>query len=64
MLTGFYDKIVIADTSCLIAFTNIRCLNLLQTLCSAIITTPEVAVEYRDPLRYGLPLGRLKTKPK
>jgi predicted nucleic acid-binding protein len=34
----------------LIAFTNIGRLNLLQTLCPAIITTPEVAAEYKYPL--------------
>jgi predicted nucleic acid-binding protein len=50
MLTGFYDKIVIADTSCLIAFTNINRLNILQSLCPSIITTPEVAAEYKSPL--------------
>jgi predicted nucleic acid-binding protein len=49
-LTDFYDKIVISDTSCLIAFTNIDRLDLLQTLCPSIITTPEVAAEYKTPL--------------
>ena len=46
MPIGFYDKIIIADTSCFIAFDNIGSLGILQAICPAIITTPEVAVEY------------------
>jgi predicted nucleic acid-binding protein len=64
MLTGFYDKIVISDTSCLIAFTNIGRLNLLQTLCPAVITTPEVAAEYKDPLPPWVTIRAVKDEAK
>jgi predicted nucleic acid-binding protein len=63
-LTGFYDKIVISDTSCLIAFTNINRLNLLQSLCSVIITTPEVAAEYKSPLPRWVRISVVKDEAK
>ncbi|MCL2834371.1 MAG: hypothetical protein FWD78_14465 [Treponema sp.] len=50
MSIGFYDKIIIADTSCLIAFDNIGRLELLYEICPVIITTPEVAAEYGKSL--------------
>jgi predicted nucleic acid-binding protein len=50
MLTDFYDKVIISDTSCFIAFANIGRLDILQSLCPNIITTPEVASEYKAPL--------------
>jgi predicted nucleic acid-binding protein len=60
MLTDFYDKIVISDTSCLIAFTNINRLNLLHSLCPSIITTPEVAAEYKSPLPQWVKISAVK----
>jgi predicted nucleic acid-binding protein len=63
MLPDFYDKIV-SDTSCLIAFTNINRLNLLQTLCPSIITTPEVAAEYKDPLPQWVTISAVKDEAK
>ena len=50
MSTNFYDKTVIADASCLLVFANIGRLPLLQVLCPQLITTPEVAMEYRANL--------------
>ena len=50
MPTNFYDKIVIADTSCLLVFSHIERFALLQGLCPQLITTPEVAMEYKASL--------------
>ena len=50
MLNGFYEKTIISDTSCLIAFDNIGRLDILKAICPIIITTPEVAAEYKFPL--------------
>jgi predicted nucleic acid-binding protein len=50
MLTNFYDKTVIADASCLLVFGHIKRFPLLQELCTQLITTPEVAMEYRANL--------------
>jgi predicted nucleic acid-binding protein len=50
MPTNFYDKTVIADASCLLVFTHIGRFPLLQVLCPQLITTPEVAMEYRANL--------------
>jgi predicted nucleic acid-binding protein len=63
-LTGFYDNIVISDTSCFIAFTNIGRLNLLQSLCPSIITTPEVAAEYKNPLPSWVKITEVKDRGK
>jgi predicted nucleic acid-binding protein len=64
MLTGFYDKIVISDTSCLIAFTNTGRLNLLYSLCPSIVTTPEVAAEYKTPLPQWVTIKSVKDETK
>jgi predicted nucleic acid-binding protein len=50
MQTNYFDKLIISDTSCLTAFTNINRLNLLKELCKIIYVTPEVAAEYGEPL--------------
>ena len=50
MLTGFCEKTIIADTTCFIAFDNIGRFDILQAVCPSIITTPEVAFEYNNPL--------------
>jgi predicted nucleic acid-binding protein len=63
-LTGFYDKIVISDTSCFIAFTNMGRLKLLQSLCPSIITTPEVAAEYKRPLPSWVKIMEVKDRNK
>ena len=50
MLTAFYNKIIIADASILLAFTHIHRLALLQELCPNLITTPEIDEEYKDTM--------------
>jgi predicted nucleic acid-binding protein len=50
MSTGFYDKTVIVDTSCLLVFTHIERFSLLREICPQLITTPEVAMEYKAVL--------------
>ncbi len=40
-------KIIIADTSCFIILTNINRLDLLHQTYEQVLTTPEVAAEYR-----------------
>ena len=44
------DKIIIADTSCLIALNNIDELYILQELYDTVWTTSEVNEEYGEPL--------------
>ena len=43
-------QIIISDTSCLIALTNIGLLGVLQNLYETVLATPEVAGEYGEPL--------------
>jgi predicted nucleic acid-binding protein len=47
---NYYAKLVISDTSCIIALTNIGRLDVLKELCRFVCITPEVASEFRDPL--------------
>jgi|GEM_PF-5549811 len=61
MPIGFYDKIIIADTSCFIAFDNIGSLGILQAICPAIITTPEVAGKQKS-LRFRSFFNKKKTE--
>lgn len=44
------DKIIISDTSCLIALSKINQLEILRSLYSQIIITKEVFTEYGSPL--------------
>ncbi|GHV87158.1 hypothetical protein AGMMS50255_4540 [Spirochaetia bacterium] len=46
MPNSYYRKLIISDTSCLIALTNIGRLDLLKELCRIVYITPEVAAEY------------------
>ncbi|MDR1148269.1 MAG: DUF3368 domain-containing protein [Spirochaetaceae bacterium] len=46
----FFDKIIISDTSCLIALTNIGRLDILCNVCQSILVTPEIAAEYGEEL--------------
>ncbi|GHU51509.1 DUF3368 domain-containing protein [Spirochaetia bacterium] len=50
MPTSYFDKIIIADTSCLIVLTNIGKLDLLAQLCGTVLITPEIAGEYGTSL--------------
>ena len=43
------NKLIIFDTSCLIALTRIDKLNVLQKLFSTVLITPEVEMEYAQP---------------
>jgi predicted nucleic acid-binding protein len=46
----FSGKIIISDTSCLIALSNIGRLDILRQVCRNILVTPEIAEEYGDEL--------------
>ncbi|MCL2808817.1 MAG: DUF3368 domain-containing protein [Treponema sp.] len=50
MLTIIKNNIIISDTSCLIALSNINHLDVLKTLYETVLITPEVAAEYGEPL--------------
>jgi predicted nucleic acid-binding protein len=45
-----YSALIISDTSCLIALTNIGLLDILKKMCSTVVVTPEIADEYGEPL--------------
>jgi len=60
MLTDFYDKNIIVDTSCLLVFDHIGRLSLLQELCPQLITTPEVADEYKADLPPWIQIVRIQ----
>jgi predicted nucleic acid-binding protein len=47
---NYYDKLVIADTSCLIALSNVGQMDILKALCKTVYITPEIAVEFGEPL--------------
>jgi predicted nucleic acid-binding protein len=50
MPPNFFNKIIIADTSCLIALTNIENLDILHKVCQTVLITPEIATEYGEEL--------------
>jgi predicted nucleic acid-binding protein len=50
MPPNFFDKIIISDTSCLIALTNIGRLDILRRICQTVLVTPEIAAEYGEEL--------------
>jgi predicted nucleic acid-binding protein len=50
MPPNFFDKVIISDTSCLIALTNIGILEVLHQVCRAVLITPEIAGEYGEDL--------------
>jgi len=60
MPAAISGKLVISDTSCLIAFANIGRFDLLQAVCQTVIVTPEVAAEYKDPLPDWIQIMRVK----
>jgi predicted nucleic acid-binding protein len=47
---NYYDKLVIADTSCLIALGNVGQMDILKALCKTVYITPEIALEFGEPL--------------
>jgi predicted nucleic acid-binding protein len=44
------NKIVITDTSCFVLLEKINALDILHRLFSTVLTTPEIAAEYGNPL--------------
>jgi predicted nucleic acid-binding protein len=60
VLTNFYDKNIIVGTSCLLVFAHIGRFSLLQELCPQLITTPEVADEYKADLPPWIQIARIK----
>jgi predicted nucleic acid-binding protein len=50
MPVNYYDKLIIADTSCLIALSNAGRLDILKVLCKTVYITPEIAAEFGEPL--------------
>ena len=55
-------KIIISDTSCFIILANINELDLLQKIYRQIVTTPEVATEYGEPLPEWAKIATVKDK--
>jgi len=53
-------KIIISDTSCLIALTNIGLLNILKDLYAEILITPEVNAEFGSDLPQWIKVIRVK----
>lgn len=54
------SKIIISDTSCLIALSRINKLEILQKLFTTIITTPEVKAEFGAPLPAWVTISEVK----
>ena len=60
MPLGVETKIIISDTSCLIALTNIGLLDILRNLYEAVLVTPEVADEYGEPIPEWISIRSVK----
>jgi predicted nucleic acid-binding protein len=58
------DKIIISDTSCLIALSNIELLDLLKDLYKEIIITREVQEEFGKKLPEWIKISDVKDKQK
>lgn len=54
------ERIVIADTSCLIALTNIEAINVLKELYREIFITEEILNEFGDPVPEWIKIERVK----
>jgi predicted nucleic acid-binding protein len=57
---NYYDKLIIADTSCLIALTNIEQLGILKDLGRTVYITPEIAAEFGEPLPAWIQVVQVK----
>ncbi len=55
-------KAIISDTSCFIILTNIGELELLRKVYGQIITTPEIAAEFGEPLPEWVEIAEVKDK--
>ncbi|MCU0370209.1 MAG: DUF3368 domain-containing protein [Bacteroidales bacterium] len=51
---------VIADTSCLIALTNINALDILKNLYEEVIVSEEIAIEFGEPLPQWIKVETVK----
>jgi len=56
------STVVITDTSCLIILEKIALLPVLHQLFSVVLTTPEIAAEYRSPLPEWIIIISVKDK--
>jgi predicted nucleic acid-binding protein len=57
---NYYDKLIIADTSCLIALSNAGHLEILKYLCRTVYITPEIAAEFGEPLPSWIQVVQVK----
>ncbi len=55
-------KAIISDTSCFIILTNVGELDLLQKVYGQIVTTPEIAAEFGEPLPEWVEIPEVKDK--
>ena len=56
------NTIVITDTSCLIALTNIKTLHLLPELYKRVVITKEVCIEFKEPLPQWIEVREVANK--
>jgi predicted nucleic acid-binding protein len=56
------DTIIITDTSCLIALTNIKILHLLPELYKHIVITKEICAEFIEPLPQWIEIREVANK--
>lgn len=55
-------RTIISDTSCFIILTNVGELELLQKVYGQIVTTPEIAAEFGEPLPEWVEIAEAKDK--
>ena len=60
MPLGVETKIIISDTSCLIALTNIGLLDVLRNIYETVLVTPEVVGEYGEPIPEWISIRSVK----
>jgi predicted nucleic acid-binding protein len=58
------NKVIISDTSCLIALSKIQRLDILHNLFPRIITTTEIASEFGEPLPFWIEVVKVSDFPK
>jgi predicted nucleic acid-binding protein len=61
---NYYNKLIIADTSCLIALSNVGQLSILKNLCKTVYITPEIAAEFGEPLPLWIQVVQVKDRVK
>jgi predicted nucleic acid-binding protein len=60
MPAAISNRLIISDTSCLIAFSNIGRFDILHDLCQSIAVTSEVAAEFLYPLPEWIQIIKVK----